>query len=173
MFNFPVWAYCHWNWFSIHELLSLNINVHYFIHPLSLFFVIWNCRKKDSQMKYSYSVPTSKSSTFQILFFYILFSYESFLMLQWFYDYDFCVGCQSFKEKSFPGSQSYPLVRNVHDALPNPPLNGENSHFYQLKEAAGAALFFFFFCKCRQLLPLKFICPVKCSALHLSRSNSF
>ncbi|CAI5663329.1 discoidin, CUB and LCCL domain-containing protein 1 [Oreochromis niloticus] len=47
-------------------------------------------RKKDSQMKYSYSVPTS---------------------------------CQSFKEKSFPGSQSYPLVRNVHDALPNPPLN--------------------------------------------------
>ncbi|XP_006795996.1 discoidin, CUB and LCCL domain-containing protein 1 [Neolamprologus brichardi] len=47
-------------------------------------------RKKDSQMKYSYSVPTN---------------------------------CQSFKEKSFPGSQSYPLVRNIHDALPNPPLN--------------------------------------------------
>lgn len=80
----------------------------------------------------------------------------------------FCVGSQSLKEKSFPGSQSYPLVRNVHDALPNPPLNGENSHFYQLQEVVGAALFF---CKCRQLLPLKFICPVKCSALHLSRSN--
>ncbi|XP_030604869.1 discoidin, CUB and LCCL domain-containing protein 1 isoform X2 [Archocentrus centrarchus] len=51
-------------------------------------------RKKDSQMKYSYSVPTS---------------------------------CQSFKEKSFPCSQSelisYPPVRNVHDALPSPPLN--------------------------------------------------
>lgn len=31
MFNFPVWAYCHWNWFLIHGLLSLNINIHYFI----------------------------------------------------------------------------------------------------------------------------------------------
>uniref|UniRef100_A0A3Q4GG64 Si:dkey-34d22.1 n=1 Tax=Neolamprologus brichardi TaxID=32507 RepID=A0A3Q4GG64_NEOBR len=35
----------------------------------------------------------------------------------------YCTYCQSFKEKSFPGSQSYPLVRNIHDALPNPPLN--------------------------------------------------
>uniref|UniRef100_A0A3Q0QVA6 Si:dkey-34d22.1 n=1 Tax=Amphilophus citrinellus TaxID=61819 RepID=A0A3Q0QVA6_AMPCI len=37
------------------------------------------------------------------------------------------LGCQSFKEKSFPCSQSelisYPPVRNVHDALPSPPLN--------------------------------------------------
>uniref|UniRef100_A0AAX7VK75 Uncharacterized protein n=1 Tax=Astatotilapia calliptera TaxID=8154 RepID=A0AAX7VK75_ASTCA len=35
----------------------------------------------------------------------------------------YCTCSQSLKEKSFPGSQSYPLVRNVHDALPNPPLN--------------------------------------------------
>ncbi|XP_037532969.1 discoidin, CUB and LCCL domain-containing protein 1 [Nematolebias whitei] len=36
-------------------------------------------------------------------------------------------GCQSFKAKSFPCPQSelisYPLERNVHDALPAPPLN--------------------------------------------------
>lgn len=37
-------------------------------------------------MKYSYSVPTSKSSTFQIIFFNKLFSYESFFnvaMILW------------------------------------------------------------------------------------------
>lgn len=39
------------------------------------------------------------------------------------------VGCQSFQAKSLPCPQSglisYPLERNVHDALPSPPLNGE------------------------------------------------
>ncbi|KAM4735953.1 discoidin, CUB and LCCL domain-containing protein 1 isoform 2-T2 [Anableps anableps] len=53
----------------------------------------WKRRKKDSQMKNS--LPT--------------------------------VGCQGFKAKSLPCPQSelisYPLVRNVHDALPSPPLN--------------------------------------------------
>lgn len=41
------------------------------------------------------------------------------------------VDCQSFQAKSLPCPQSdlisYPLERNVHDALPSPPLNGENS----------------------------------------------
>ncbi|KAK5601571.1 hypothetical protein CRENBAI_023947 [Crenichthys baileyi] len=53
----------------------------------------WKRRKQDSQMKNS--LPT--------------------------------VGCQSFQTKSLscPPSEliSYPLVRNVHDALPSPPLN--------------------------------------------------
>lgn len=55
--------------------------------------VWWKRRKKDSQMKYS--LPT--------------------------------IGCQSFQAKSLSCPQSelisYPLERNVHDALPNPPLN--------------------------------------------------
>ncbi|XP_059194456.1 discoidin, CUB and LCCL domain-containing protein 1 isoform X1 [Centropristis striata] len=55
--------------------------------------VWWKRRKKESQMKYS--LPTT--------------------------------GCQSFQAKSLSGSPSelisYPLERNVHDALPNPPLN--------------------------------------------------
>lgn len=42
------------------------------------------------------------------------------------------VGCQSFQGKSLPCQQSelisYPLERSVHDALPNPPLNGKNPH---------------------------------------------
>lgn len=53
----------------------------------------WKRRKKDSQMKNS--LPT--------------------------------VGCQGFKANGLPCAQSelisYPLVRNVHDALPSPPLN--------------------------------------------------
>ncbi|KAL6109020.1 uncharacterized protein ACO6RY_12238 [Pungitius sinensis] len=55
--------------------------------------VWWKRRKKESQMKYS--LPT--------------------------------VGCQSFQAKSLSCRQSdlisYPLERNVHDALPSPPLN--------------------------------------------------
>ncbi|KAM4567924.1 discoidin, CUB and LCCL domain-containing protein 1 [Fundulus diaphanus] len=55
--------------------------------------ICWKQRKKDSQMKNS--LPT--------------------------------VGCQSFKGKGLPCPQSelisYPLVRNVHDALPSPHLN--------------------------------------------------
>ncbi|XP_038567704.1 discoidin, CUB and LCCL domain-containing protein 1 isoform X1 [Micropterus salmoides] len=55
--------------------------------------VWWKRRKKDSQLKYS--LPT--------------------------------IGCQSFQAKSLPCPQSglisYPLERNVHDALPSPPLN--------------------------------------------------
>ncbi|XP_070692243.1 discoidin, CUB and LCCL domain-containing protein 1 isoform X3 [Pempheris klunzingeri] len=55
--------------------------------------VWWKRRKKDSQMKYS--LPT--------------------------------IGCQSFQAKGLPCPQSelisYPLERNVHDALPSPPLN--------------------------------------------------
>nr|XP_019948251.1 PREDICTED: discoidin, CUB and LCCL domain-containing protein 1-like isoform X1 [Paralichthys olivaceus] len=55
--------------------------------------VWWKRRKKESQMKYSLSK----------------------------------VGCQSFQAKSVPCTQSelfsYPLERNVHDALPSPPLN--------------------------------------------------
>lgn len=43
----------------------------------------------------------------------------------------FQAGCQSFQAKSLPCPQSelisYPLERNVHDALPNPPLNGEDA----------------------------------------------
>lgn len=39
------------------------------------------------------------------------------------------IACQSFQAKSLSCSQSefisYPLERNVHDALPSPPLNGE------------------------------------------------
>lgn len=42
------------------------------------------------------------------------------------------VGCPSFQTKSLPCSQSelisYPVERNVHDALPSPPLNGEHSY---------------------------------------------
>ncbi|XP_068591458.1 discoidin, CUB and LCCL domain-containing protein 1 isoform X1 [Cebidichthys violaceus] len=55
--------------------------------------VWWKRRKKESQMKYS--LPT--------------------------------IGCQSFQAKSLSCPQSelisYPLERNVHDALPSPPLN--------------------------------------------------
>ncbi|XP_062254802.1 discoidin, CUB and LCCL domain-containing protein 1 isoform X1 [Platichthys flesus] len=55
--------------------------------------VWWKRRKKISQMKYS--LPK--------------------------------IGCQSFQAKSLPCPQSelisYPLERNVHDALPSPPLN--------------------------------------------------
>ncbi|KAL3060467.1 hypothetical protein OYC64_014926 [Pagothenia borchgrevinki] len=55
--------------------------------------VWWKRRKKDSQLKYS--LPTT--------------------------------GCQSFQAKSLSCPQSelisYPLERNVHDALPSPPLN--------------------------------------------------
>ncbi|XP_036930131.1 discoidin, CUB and LCCL domain-containing protein 1 isoform X1 [Acanthopagrus latus] len=55
--------------------------------------VWWKRRKKDSQLKYS--LPT--------------------------------IDCQSFQAKSLPCPQSdlisYPLERNVHDALPSPPLN--------------------------------------------------
>lgn len=44
------------------------------------------------------------------------------------------VGCQSFQAKSLSSSQSefisYPLERNVHDALPSPPLNGESLYKY-------------------------------------------
>ncbi|XP_035483126.1 discoidin, CUB and LCCL domain-containing protein 1 isoform X1 [Scophthalmus maximus] len=55
--------------------------------------VWWKRRKKESQMKYS--LPK--------------------------------IGCQSFQAKTLPCPQSqlisYPLERNVHDALPSPPLN--------------------------------------------------
>lgn len=41
------------------------------------------------------------------------------------------LGCQTFQAKSLPCPKpeliSYPLERNVHDALPSPPLNGENT----------------------------------------------
>lgn len=79
-------------------------------------------RKKVSQMKNS--LPTghwsahSDSLNEMFKFFIITSSCVSSL-----------TGCPSFKAKSFPCPQSelisYPLERNVHDALPAPPLNGE------------------------------------------------
>ena len=42
----------------------------------------------------------------------------------------FASDCHGFHIKTLPGADSeltpYPLTRSVHDALPNPPLNGES-----------------------------------------------
>lgn len=73
-----------------------------------------------------YSLPTSECPLDIFKFFCLL----SGLVIS------FCCrpGCQSFQAKSLTCPQSefisYPLERNVHDALPSPPLNGEKSLKY-------------------------------------------
>lgn len=67
-----------------------------------------------------YSLPTSERlGIFRFFFVSFLLRCEFFLCLP---------GCQSFQAKSLTCPQSefisYPLERNVHDALPSPPLNG-------------------------------------------------
>lgn len=79
-----------------------------------------------------YSLPSSKCplDNFQVLFVYFLPRYRG-LFGVFFFCLCFCgPGCQSFQAKSLTCPQSefisYPLERNVHDALPSPPLNGED-----------------------------------------------
>lgn len=74
-----------------------------------------------------YSLPTSEYplGIFRVCVYFLL-RYQLF----------FChPGCQSFQSKSLSCPQSefisYPLERNVHDALPSPPLNGEDSFQYE------------------------------------------
>lgn len=72
-----------------------------------------------------YSLPTSECPL-------DIFQFCGYFLLRYQF---FCrPGCQSFQAKSLSCPQSefisYPLERNVHDALPSPPLNGDNSFKY-------------------------------------------
>lgn len=85
-----------------------------------------------------YSLPTSEypSGIFRVCVYFLL-CYQLFF---------FChPGCQSFQSKSLSCPQSefisYPLERNVHDALPSPPLNGETSFQYEQRLQAPRLAF--------------------------------
>lgn len=72
-----------------------------------------------------YSLPTSECPLHTPSLFFIFCLVISFFARP---------GCQSFQAKSLSCPQSefisYPLERNVHDALPSPPSNGEHLFRY-------------------------------------------
>lgn len=81
---------------------------------------------------HKWSTPYPQVS--QVLFDHFPVFFNLLLKSLWLCVFVCQVGCQSFQAKSLPCSQSelisYPLERNVHDALPSPPLNGENLSKY-------------------------------------------
>lgn len=95
--------------------------------------------------------------------------------------FDVRLGCQSIKSLSCPASEVvYPLQRNVHDALPAPPLNGEPSkHTIPLCYLSKPRRFISIlhlkkgikdWSKCRELRAWPH--PTLCSSLHCTtRSN--